>query len=84
LSKKILKSKIFIEVECPSKSAVYKELRTMAMKFLGKRMVKFEDAKDAAAELYASIAGDVEDVSRFCLFYNLHTSIYDIGEVDFL
>jgi len=52
----------FEEVECPSKSAVYKELRTMAMKFLGKKLVKFEDAKDAAAELYASIAGDVEDV----------------------
>jgi len=52
----------FEDVECPSRSAMYKELRTRAMKFLGKRKVGFEEAKDAATELYASIAGDVEEV----------------------
>ena len=32
------------------------------MKFLGTRKVRFEEAKDAASELYASISGDVEEV----------------------
>ena len=49
-------------MECQTKEAMYKELRTRAMKFLGTRKVRFEEAKDAAAELYASISGDVEEV----------------------
>jgi len=52
----------FEDVECQTKEAMYKELRTRAMKFLGTRKVRFEEAKDAASELYASISGDVEEV----------------------
>ncbi|XP_063689330.1 uncharacterized protein LOC134822302 [Bolinopsis microptera] len=52
----------FEDVECQSKEAMYKELRTKAMKFLGTRKIRFEEAKDAAAELYASISGDIEEV----------------------
>ncbi|KAL5270278.1 hypothetical protein ACHWQZ_G001130 [Mnemiopsis leidyi] len=52
----------FQDVECPSPEAVYKELRVRAMKFLGTREVQFEEAKEAATQLYALITGDVEEV----------------------
>ena len=51
------------DVECPTQPAIYKELRTRVMKFLGTRKVEFDDAKDVAAEFYSSIAGDIEGVS---------------------
>jgi len=52
----------FQDVECPTQPAMYKELRTRVMKFLGTRKVEFDDAKDVAAEFYSSIAGDIEGV----------------------
>ena len=50
------------------------------MKFLGTREVRFEEAKEAAAELYATITGDVEEVGgNFhvdCFVLYLFWSVY--------
>ena len=54
------------------------------MKFLGTREVRFEEAKEAAAELYATITGDVEEVGFVSYFIVLSQLKYSCILIDII